>query len=175
MNFSDNKFPEIHCRKLPVLPALAQDRKDSTYVFRFVPTDDMFYVPLGDNGAELCGLFGILHYLCPNVAKEGMEIIFNEKYLQEMYLTGQTDKKHRYQPQVVRKYIRVIDIMIDAPDVQGLLRYNSLNYEKPKGDKAGLSSVRVNDQYRIEFEEQVREDETIATICNITDLSNHYK
>ena len=60
-----------------------------------------------------------------------MEIIFNEKYLQEMYLTGQTDKKHRYQPQVVRKYIRVIDIMIDAPDVQGLLRYNSLNYEKP--------------------------------------------
>ena len=116
-----------------------------------------------------------MHYLCPNVAKEGMEIIFNEKYLQEMYLTGQTDKKHRYQPQVVRKYIRLIDIMIDAPDVQGLLRYNSLNYEKPKGDKAGLSSVRVNDQYRIEFEEQVREGETIATICNITDLSNHYK
>ena len=73
------------------------------------------------------------------------------------------------------KYIRVIDIMIDAPDVQGLLRYNSLNYEKLKGDKAGLSSVRVNDQYRIEFEEQVREGETIATICNITDLSNHYK
>ncbi len=61
-----------------------------------------------------CGLFGVLYYLCPNVAKEGMEIIFNEKYLQEMYLTGQTDKKHRYQPQVVRKYIRVIDIMIDA-------------------------------------------------------------
>ena len=121
------------------------------------------------------GLFEVLYYLCPNVAKEGMEIIFNEKYLQEMYLTGQTDKKHRYQPQVVRKYIRVIDIMIDAPDVQGLLRYNSLNYEKLKGDKAGLSSVRVNDQYRIEFEEQVREGETIATICNITDLSNHYK
>ena len=93
-----------------------------------------------------------------------MEIIFNEKFLQEMYLIGQTDKN-----------IRVIDIMIDAPDIQGLLRYNSLNYEKLKGDKAGLSSVRVNDQYRIEFEEQVREGETIATICNITDLSNHYK
>ena len=93
-----------------------------------------------------------------------MEIIFNEKFLREMYLIGQTDKN-----------IRVIDIMIEAPDVQGLLRYNSLNYEKLKGDKAGLSSVRVNDQYRIEFEEQVREGETIATICNITDLSNHYK
>jgi len=65
--------------------------------------------------------------------------------------------------------------MIDTPDVQGLLRYRSLNYEKLKGDKAGLSSVRVNDQYRIEFEERVKEGETIATICNITDLSNHYK
>lgn len=52
-----------------------------------------------------------------------MEVIFNETYLQEMYRTGQTDKKHRYQPQIMRKYIRVIDTMIDTPDVQGLLRY----------------------------------------------------
>ena len=32
-----------------------------------------------------------------------MDIIFKEEYLQEMYLTGQTDKKHRFQPQVIRK------------------------------------------------------------------------
>lgn len=104
-----------------------------------------------------------------------MEIIFSKKYLKEMYVTGQTDKKHRYQPQVVRKYIRVINVMIETPNVQELLKYNSLNYEKLKGNKDGLSSVRVNDQYRIEFEELIREGETIATICNITDLSNHYK
>ena len=35
-----------------------------------------------------------------------MDIIFKEEYLKVMYLTGQTDKKHRYQPQVIRKYIR---------------------------------------------------------------------
>ena len=100
-----------------------------------------------------------------------MKIIFNEKYLQEMYVTGQTDKKHRYQPQVIRKYIRVIDVMIETPNVQGLLRYNSLNYEKLKGEKIGLSSVRVNDQYRIEFEERMKDGETVTTICNIIDLS----
>ena len=33
------------------------------------------------------------------------------------------------------------------------MKINSLNYEKLKGDKKGLSSVRVNDRYRIEFEE----------------------
>ena len=104
-----------------------------------------------------------------------MEIIFNEEYLREMYYTGKTDKKHRFQPQIIRKYIRVIDLMRDTSSVLGLMRYNALKYERLAGDKAGLSSVRVNDQYRIEFEEHVRDGETVATICNITDLSNHYK
>lgn len=104
-----------------------------------------------------------------------MVIIFNEEYLQEMYETGKTDKKHRFQPQIIRKYIRVIDLMHNTSDVLGLMRYNALNYEKLKDDKAGLSSVRINDQYRIEFEEYTKEGETVATICNITNLSNHYK
>ena len=38
-----------------------------------------------------------------------------------------------------------------------------------------MSSVRVNDQYRIEFEEEIEDGMTIATICNIKELSNHYK
>lgn len=105
----------------------------------------------------------------------GMEIIFSEEYLREMYQTGQTGKKHRFQPQVVRKYIRVVDLMRDTPNILGLMRYNALNYERLKGDKAGLSSVRVDDRYRIEFEERTADGETIATICCITDLSNHYK
>ena len=105
----------------------------------------------------------------------GMEIIFNEEYLREMYTTGKTDKKHHFQPQVIRKYIQVIDLMRDTSNVLGLMRYNALNYEKLEDDKAGLSSVRVNDQYRIEFKEYIRDGETVATICNITNLSNHYK
>lgn len=52
---------------------------------------------------------------------------------------------------------------------------NSLNYERLSGDKTGLSWVRVYEQYRIEFHEVIEEGPTIATICNITELSNHYK
>lgn len=55
------------------------------------------------------------------------------------------------------------------------MQYRSLHYEKLKGDKVGLSSVRVNDQYRIEFEEHIVDGQTLATICNIVELSNHYK
>lgn len=104
-----------------------------------------------------------------------MDINFNEEYLQRFYTEGVSDIKHRYQPQVIRKYIRVIDLMMELPNVLSLLDYNSLNYEKLKGDKAGLSSVRVIDQYRIEFEEHFKDGETVATICDITELLNHYE
>ena len=105
-----------------------------------------------------------------------MDVTFDQDFLREMYQTGKTSgKKHRFQPEIIRKYVRIIDLMIDQPDVLALKKYNSLNYEKLKGDKVGLSSVRINDQYRIEFEEKTIGDQTIATICNIVDLSNHYK
>jgi proteic killer suppression protein len=105
-----------------------------------------------------------------------MEVTFEKDYLSEMYKTGKTtDKKRRFQPEIIRKYISVINLMIDQPNTIALKKYNSLNYEPLKGDKARISSVRVNDQYRIEFVEKTVGDQIVATICNITELSNHYK
>lgn len=36
-----------------LVPVSAQERSDTTYVFRFVAGDDMFYIPWNGNGAEL--------------------------------------------------------------------------------------------------------------------------
>ena len=105
-----------------------------------------------------------------------MQVRFEEDYLRELYTNGRClDKRHRFQPQIIAKYSRVIDLMIAQNNVIGLTRYVSLHYEKLKGDKKGISSVRVNDQYRIEFIEEKEAGQEIATICNITELSNHYK
>jgi proteic killer suppression protein len=42
-----------------------------------------------------------------------MDIFFQKDYLRELYNTGKTsDKKRRFQPGIIRKYIRVIDLMI---------------------------------------------------------------
>ncbi|EEC96427.1 hypothetical protein PRABACTJOHN_02169 [Parabacteroides johnsonii DSM 18315] len=49
-----------------------------------------------------------------------------------------------------------------------------MRYEVLEGDKAGISSIRVNDQYRVEFA-VVEKGEPRITICNILELSNHYK
>ena len=105
-----------------------------------------------------------------------MRVLFDKDYLERLYRKGDSgEKKHRFQPQVVKKYIQIVDLMIDSPNVLSLAKYNSLRYEKLLGDKKWLSSVRVNDQYRIEFEEITKDNETTATIVNIIDLSNHYK
>ena len=105
-----------------------------------------------------------------------MIVTFEKTYLQELYIDGKAnDKKHRFQPQIVSKYVKVINLMKQQENVSGLAKYGSLHYEKLHGDKEGLSSVRVNDQYRIEFMEGMEVGKQIATICNITDLSNLYK
>lgn len=105
-----------------------------------------------------------------------MEIHFDKEYLSELYYTGRcSDKKHRYQPPIIRKYIRVLTLMAAVSRIEELMRLNGLNYEVLRGNKSGIESVRVNDQYRIEFQSRIVEGETILTICNILELSNHYK
>lgn len=102
-----------------------------------------------------------------------MEITFEKEYLRELYYNGVTkDKQHRYQPSIVKKYIRVVNILDSVEKATDLFRYHSLHYEKLLGDKAGLESVRINDQYRIEF---ATSQNGGITICNIIELSNHYK
>lgn len=105
-----------------------------------------------------------------------MEIKFEKKYLEELYLNGKTsDKKHRFQPQIIAKYSKTIDLLESLTVVEDLYRYHSLHYEVLVGDKAGMESVRVNDQYRIEFKTTKVVSEIVVTLCNIIELSNHYK
>jgi proteic killer suppression protein len=105
-----------------------------------------------------------------------MEIKFDKKYLEELYYIGKTtDKKYRFQPQIAVKYRKTIDMLGSVVVVEDLFRYNGLRYEALHGNKEGLESVRVNDQYRIEFKTTKVVSETVVTICNIIELSNHYK
>ena len=105
-----------------------------------------------------------------------MIVVFEVVYLKELYEDGKTSgKKHRFQPQVVKKFTRIIDLMMELSNVMELARYGGLHYERLHGDKEGLSSVRVNAQYRIEFREILQGNKTIAEVVSITELSNHYK
>lgn len=106
-----------------------------------------------------------------------MKIEFDQDYLLEIYENGKaSNKKHRYQPQVINQYIKVINTIKPLNKIEELFLFKSLNYEKLSGKKKGIESIRVNDQYRIEFVSRIEgEDPNSITICSITELSNHYK
>lgn len=105
-----------------------------------------------------------------------MQIVFQKEYLSELYYNGKSsDKKHRFQPDIVKRYTHVINTLISANRIEDLFPLRSLNYEKLEGDMKGYESVRVNDKYRVVFRSETIETEQLITICNIIDLTNHYK
>lgn len=105
-----------------------------------------------------------------------MFIEFDKEYLQELYEMGKcNDKKHRYQPAVIKKYANCVRILLHSRTIETLYRIKSLNYEVLIGDKQGISSIRIDLKYRLEFIVRKEEDEEIVTICRLLDISNHYK
>lgn len=104
-----------------------------------------------------------------------MQIVFDKEYLSNLYLNETADKKHWFQPDVIKKYIKVVNILRNAKTVEDLFPFNSLNYEKLSGNKLGIESVRVNNRYRLEFQTKKIEGDVVVTICNILDLTNHYQ
>ena len=104
-----------------------------------------------------------------------MIVTFEKEYLRNLYESGKTkDKKHRFQPEIVRKYRQCINLMRRVPDTKALAKYHGLNFENLQGDKQGISSIRINRQYRIEFTVTDNSVEPVATVCIILELSNHY-
>ena len=105
-----------------------------------------------------------------------MIIEFDKDYLHELYTEGKTsDKKHRYQPEVIRGYQKAVFVLSSANAVTDLFQNNALNYEVLKVDKKDISSVRINKQYRLEFTVRNVMNEQIVTVCRLLDISNHYK
>ena len=106
-----------------------------------------------------------------------MIVKFDKEYLSELFYHGKcSDKKHRFQSNVIQNYKRRIETLNDAPDIESLDPLHSLNYEVLVGDKKGISSIRINKQFRLEFVVSYdTENELTITICNILDITNHYK
>lgn len=105
-----------------------------------------------------------------------MIVTFEYEYLRVLYGEGRnSDKKHRFQPDIIKRYQKAINFLKGASCIEALWTIRSLQYEALSGDRAGLSSVRVNDQYRVIFSVALNENEPILTICNVVELSNHYK
>ena len=102
-----------------------------------------------------------------------MDIEFQKEYLSDLYYTGKThDKQHRFQPEVVRKYVRVVGVLEAVNRMEDLFRFNSLHFEALDEP---FYSVRIDYHYRLVFQMEAKPGETILTICKLEDITNHYK
>lgn len=122
-----------------------------------------------------CGYIKKNIYLCIE-NNSTMFIEFDKEYLLELFEKGRTnDKKYRFQPEVIRGYHKCVMVLRRVENIEQLYRINAMNYEVLHGDKEGISSVRINRKYRLEFTVREMMDEQIITICRLLEISNHYK
>ena len=67
-----------------------------------------------------------------------MIVTFEEDYLRELYEDGQaSDKKHRFQPQIIKKYTHVVDLMMAEANVMGLTKYGGASSWRQGGALVG--------------------------------------
>lgn len=105
-----------------------------------------------------------------------MDISFSEPKLAALY-EGQkvTDKNFRFPPELIRQYIKTVKKLESVTRIEQLFQFSSLNYEKLKGDLKGFSSVRINKQYRLIFQEIQSDDAPFEIVLlDIVEISNHY-
>ena len=105
-----------------------------------------------------------------------MIVKFDKEYLRELFVEGKcSDKHHRYQPETVKRYVLRVLTLQNAPNIEALYPLHSLNYEVLSGDKAGISSIRIDRQFRLEFRVVLEGAEPEVTICRLEDITNHYR
>lgn len=106
-----------------------------------------------------------------------MEIVFNNQLLIDLYVGNKvTDKQFRSNSALIKQYIKTVKKLESVQKPEQLFQYHGLNYEKLKGKRAGQSSVRINQQYRLIFEEIVSEKEPFEIIIfKLEEISKHYE
>lgn len=106
-----------------------------------------------------------------------MEIRFRKKYLEDLY-EGRKSKEKEYKsnPALVKQFVKTVKKLQEATSIEMLYQLKSLNYEALTGDLQGLSSVRINQQYRLLFEViRSAEPPFEVQLLELEDISKHYE
>jgi toxin HigB-1 len=105
-----------------------------------------------------------------------MEILFQNQILADLFEGKKVnDKRFKSNPTLVKQYVKTVNKLSAVSRIEDLYVLTSLNYEKLSGDREGQSSVRINDQFRLIFEEFLSDNEPFQVIMfALEEISNHY-
>lgn len=101
-----------------------------------------------------------------------MEYKFSNRHLNDLYHSGKS-RKYKPPPGAIKKFFMRIQQFEAANDIYDLWKTPSLKFEKLEGYE-NKYSVRVDDQWRLEFYIKWQNTEKTKGIINIAELSKHY-
>lgn len=80
-----------------------------------------------------------------------MEVVFVDKSLKDLFLSGKEKGKPLYGKELVRSFIKKITILMATSNSRELVNIKSLHLEALVKEKKykGMHSIRVNDKYRL--------------------------
>jgi plasmid maintenance system killer protein len=102
-----------------------------------------------------------------------MLVSFTDSYYELLYTGGKITGKPRFPPEVIKLFRLRIDQIKNSQSTQELRNFKSLRFEKlePKNAPDPVYSIRVNDQYRLEFN---LDNNGKIEIVRVFRMSDHY-
>lgn len=99
---------------------------------------------------------------------EFVEIRYEDKELRRLAEDAAFRPK-RWGAEIVRAYRRKIQILASASDERELRALRSLHLEQLQGDRAGSSSIRLNEKYRLVLRFETGDNGRIAVVIEMVD------
>ena len=102
-----------------------------------------------------------------------MEFFFKTKHLHGLYQTGRS-RKYRLPKGVAEAFVERVNRIEAAVTINDLRVPPSMNFEKMHGYKNRFS-IRINKQYRLEFDMDFEDETRTKGEVLIVDVSKHYE
>lgn len=106
-----------------------------------------------------------------------MLLDFQDEKLKQLYEGEKiSNKNYRFPKPLIKQYIKTIEWLLNTQRIEQLAQIKALRYEKLKGNLKGKSSVSINMQYRLIFEEITDDaDPPKIVLLRIEEISKHYE
>jgi proteic killer suppression protein len=101
-----------------------------------------------------------------------LQIEFRTRHLRDLFEKGKS-KKYPLPQQVVKRYVRVVEMCQDAIDIYDLWKLPSLKFEKLEGSDNRFSA-RLNQKWRLEVEMNWENQQKTKALIVVDEVSKHY-
>jgi proteic killer suppression protein len=103
-----------------------------------------------------------------------MNVDFKTDYLAYLYETPleEIKGKHAFSKDIIKQFKKKVQLLTVISSIEKLKQFRGLNFECLKADRKGECSIRLNDQYRLIFEQK---SEAEISIILVNEISKHYE